>query len=70
VPLHNFFHSFGFICGTPVASLQFLAGLCFSIPKLSRACASQPLPAFMRFQYLSFCRSSLLNFLHASSLSN
>ena len=33
VPLNNFLHSFGFICGTPVASPQFLASLLFQYSK-------------------------------------
>ena len=36
-------------------------------PKVPPTCASQPLPAFMRFQYLSFPPSSLHSFLHAPS---
>ena len=33
---------------------NFLQASCFKIPKLSHTCASQQLPAFMRFQYLGF----------------
>ena len=67
VPLNNFLHSFGFTCGTPVASPQFRASILLQYSKLSHTCASQQLPAFMRFQYLGFSPSSLHNFLHASS---
>ena len=43
---------------------NFLQASCFNILilKLSRTCASQQLPAFMRFKYLGFSRSSLHNF--------
>ena len=36
-------------------------------PKVPPTCASQQLPAFMRFQYLPFPTSSLHSFLHAPS---
>ena len=41
VPLNNFLHSCGFICGTPVASPQFLASLLSQYSKaLTRLCLS------------------------------
>ena len=41
VPLNNFLHSFGFICGTPVASPQFLASTLFQYSKaLTHLCLS------------------------------
>ena len=46
---------------------NFLQAPCFNILKLSHTCASQQLPAFMRFQYLGFPPLSLHNFLHALS---
>ena len=40
-PLNNFLHSFGFICGTPVASPQFLASTLFQYSKaLTHLCLS------------------------------
>ena len=53
---------------TPWPPRNFLQASCFNVLKLSHTCASQQLPAFMRFQYLGFSPSSLHNFLHASSL--
>ena len=41
VPLNNFLHSFGFICGNPVASPQFLASILFQCSKaLTHLCLS------------------------------
>ena len=41
VPLNNFLHSFGFICGNPVASPQFLASILFQYSKaLTHLCLS------------------------------
>ena len=48
VPLNNFLHSCGFICGTPVASPQFLVSIFLRYSK-AITCASQQLSAFMRF---------------------
>ena len=54
-------------CGLPAISCQHLASI-FLILKLSHTCASQQLPAFMRFLYLyRLPPLSLHNFLHASS---
>ena len=41
VPLNNFLHSFGFTCGTPVASPQFRASILFQYSKaLTHLCLS------------------------------
>ena len=41
VPLNNFLHSFGFICGTPMASPQFIASILFQYSKaLTHLCLS------------------------------
>ena len=53
--------------GPPWPPSNFLQASRFNILKLSHTCASQQLPALMRFQYLRFSPSSLHNFLHASS---
>ena len=62
----NFLHSFGFISGSPVASLIFFACIYFQYLKFPPTCAFQQLPAFLRFQCQSFPASSLHSFLHAS----
>ena len=67
VPLNNFLHSCGFICGTPAASLQFLASIFLRHSKaLTHLClsATSCIHAVSRSRLLP---SSLHNFLHASS---
>ena len=67
MPLNNFLHSFGFTCGTPVASPQFRASILFQYSKaLTHLCLS----ATSCIHAVSISRllpSSLRNFLLASS---
>ena len=65
-PTTSCFHLVSYV-GPPWPPSNFLQASRFNILKLSHTCASQKLPALMRFQYLRFSPSSLHNFLHASS---
>ena len=60
VPLDNFLHSFGFICGTPWPPRNFLQASCFNILKLSRLSATSCIHAVSIYRLLPLVSPQLL----------